>query len=135
MNEAFEVLKRRTSNNPNQRLPKVEILRNAIEYIEGLEALLQSNRSSVTQDRDSIDNTSVSIRALSSRIRIQVLQPLSSYALSPVDFVALRRQFSHRNYSMFSVNEENEFDGVISQEPAKPNTCRTRVYDALAYEH
>ncbi|CAD1478516.1 unnamed protein product [Heterotrigona itama] len=34
VNEAFEVLKRRTSNNPNQRLPKVEILRNAIEYIE-----------------------------------------------------------------------------------------------------
>ncbi|XP_034941717.1 myogenic-determination protein [Chelonus insularis] len=46
VNEAFEVLKRRTSNNPNQRLPKVEILRNAIEYIESLEALLQGNRSS-----------------------------------------------------------------------------------------
>ena len=41
MNEAFELLKRRTSSNPNQRLPKVEILRNAIEYIESLEALLQ----------------------------------------------------------------------------------------------
>lgn len=41
MNEAFEVLKRRTSTNPNQRLPKVEILRNAIEYIESLEDLLQ----------------------------------------------------------------------------------------------
>lgn len=40
MNEAFEVLKRRTSTNPNQRLPKVEILRNAIEYIENLEDLL-----------------------------------------------------------------------------------------------
>ncbi|XP_033328775.1 myogenic-determination protein nautilus [Megalopta genalis] len=50
VNEAFEVLKRRTSNNPNQRLPKVEILRNAIEYIEGLEALLQANGSSGTQD-------------------------------------------------------------------------------------
>ncbi|CAG5080965.1 Similar to nau: Myogenic-determination protein (Drosophila melanogaster) [Cotesia congregata] len=46
VNEAFEVLKRRTSNNPNQRLPKVEILRNAIEYIESLEALLQGNRPS-----------------------------------------------------------------------------------------
>lgn len=41
MNEAFELLKRRTSTNPNQRLPKVEILRNAIEYIESLEDLLQ----------------------------------------------------------------------------------------------
>lgn len=41
VNEAFEALKRRTSTNPNQRLPKVEILRNAIEYIESLEDLLQ----------------------------------------------------------------------------------------------
>uniref|UniRef100_A0A034VZ92 Myogenic-determination protein n=1 Tax=Bactrocera dorsalis TaxID=27457 RepID=A0A034VZ92_BACDO len=43
VNEAFEVLKRRTSTNPNQRLPKVEILRNAIEYIESLEDLLQES--------------------------------------------------------------------------------------------
>ncbi|XP_077529708.1 myogenic-determination protein-like [Haemaphysalis longicornis] len=42
VNEAFEALKRRTSSNPNQRLPKVEILRNAIEYIEGLEDLLEA---------------------------------------------------------------------------------------------
>jgi hypothetical protein len=41
VNEAFEVLKRRTCTNPNQRLPKVEILRNAIEYIESLEDLLE----------------------------------------------------------------------------------------------
>ena len=41
VNEAFETLKRHTSTNPNQRLPKVEILRNAIEYIESLEDLLQ----------------------------------------------------------------------------------------------
>lgn len=41
VNEAFDTLKRHTSANPNQRLPKVEILRNAIEYIESLEDLLQ----------------------------------------------------------------------------------------------
>ncbi|XP_066587735.1 transcription factor SUM-1 [Prorops nasuta] len=56
VNEAFEVLKRRTSNNPNQRLPKVEILRNAIEYIESLEALLQGNYSTSAQDHVSSDN-------------------------------------------------------------------------------
>lgn len=56
VNEAFEVLKRRTSNNPNQRLPKVEILRNAIEYIEGLEALLQANGTPGTQDRGFTEN-------------------------------------------------------------------------------
>jgi hypothetical protein len=44
VNEAFEHLKRRTCPNPNQRLPKVEILRNAIEYIESLEELLHGSR-------------------------------------------------------------------------------------------
>lgn len=43
VNEAFETLKRRTCPNPSQRLAKVEILRNAIEYIEGLEDLLRSS--------------------------------------------------------------------------------------------
>ncbi|XP_043084594.1 myoblast determination protein 1 homolog [Puntigrus tetrazona] len=42
VNDAFETLKRCTSTNPNQRLPKVEILRNAISYIESLQALLRS---------------------------------------------------------------------------------------------
>uniref|UniRef100_A0A8C2X671 Myogenic factor n=1 Tax=Cyclopterus lumpus TaxID=8103 RepID=A0A8C2X671_CYCLU len=41
VNDAFESLKRCTSANPNQRLPKVEILRNAISYIESLQALLR----------------------------------------------------------------------------------------------
>lgn len=42
MNEAFEALKRSTLLNPNQRLPKVEILRSAIQYIERLQALVSS---------------------------------------------------------------------------------------------
>lgn len=48
VNEAFETLKKRTCPNPNQRLPKVEILRNAIEYIENLEDLLQTNNKNGT---------------------------------------------------------------------------------------
>ncbi|BHF63222.1 Myoblast determination protein 1 1 [Sparganum proliferum] len=43
VNEAFETLKRRTCSNPNQRMPKVEILRTAIDYIENLEEMLQHN--------------------------------------------------------------------------------------------
>ncbi|KAG7242749.1 hypothetical protein INR49_020124 [Caranx melampygus] len=39
-------LKRCTASNPNQRLPKVEILRNAISYIESLQALLRAGRDS-----------------------------------------------------------------------------------------
>ncbi|KAF7283511.1 hypothetical protein GWI33_000347 [Rhynchophorus ferrugineus] len=46
VNEAFELLKRRTCNNPGQRLPKVEILRSAIEYIEYLEDILQGSKNS-----------------------------------------------------------------------------------------
>ncbi|KAE8297719.1 Myoblast determination protein 1-like protein Myogenic factor 1 [Larimichthys crocea] len=42
VNDAFETLKRCTASNPNQRLPKVEILRNAISYIESLQALLRT---------------------------------------------------------------------------------------------
>ena len=44
VNEAFEILRSRTSNQTNQRLPKVEILRNAICYIESLEKLLNSSK-------------------------------------------------------------------------------------------
>lgn len=43
VSEAFEILKRRTCSNPNQRMPKVEILRNAIEYIESLEDVLHGS--------------------------------------------------------------------------------------------
>ncbi|KAM6436167.1 myogenic factor 5 [Liasis olivaceus] len=41
VNQAFEALKRCTSANAGQRLPKVEILRNAIRYIESLQELLR----------------------------------------------------------------------------------------------
>ncbi|XP_036952698.1 myoblast determination protein 1 homolog [Acanthopagrus latus] len=44
VNDAFETLKRCTASSPNQRLPKVEILRNAISYIESLQALLRTGR-------------------------------------------------------------------------------------------
>ncbi|XP_061085392.1 myogenic factor 6 [Conger conger] len=42
INEAFEALKRKTVPNPSQRLPKVEILRGAISYIEKLQDLLRT---------------------------------------------------------------------------------------------
>ncbi|XP_047436624.1 myoblast determination protein 1 homolog [Mugil cephalus] len=44
VNDAFETLKRCTASNPNQRLPKVDILRNAISYIESLQALLRTGQ-------------------------------------------------------------------------------------------
>ena len=45
VNEAFETLRQQTSSSSNQRLPKVEILRNAICYIEALESLLSNSGS------------------------------------------------------------------------------------------
>lgn len=48
VNEAFELLKRCTdATNSSQRLPKVEILRNAIEYIENLEDMLHVSDTKV----------------------------------------------------------------------------------------
>ena len=60
VNEAFETLKRRTCPNPNQRLPKVEILRNAIEYIESLEEVLHGSRGVGPTEENNGDNRSTS---------------------------------------------------------------------------
>ncbi|UJR21020.1 hypothetical protein I4U23_024120 [Adineta vaga] len=55
VNEAFEVLKRRTCSNPTQRLPKVEILRNAMDYIDNLEDLIRSAGLSSKTFRQDLD--------------------------------------------------------------------------------
>ena len=61
VNEAFDILKRRTCPNPTQRLPKVEILRNAIEYIENLEELLRSSGIHSKSIKTNSDDTKPSI--------------------------------------------------------------------------
>uniref|UniRef100_UPI00398F306C myoblast determination protein 1 homolog n=1 Tax=Pristiophorus japonicus TaxID=55135 RepID=UPI00398F306C len=65
VNEAFETLKRCTSTNPNQRLPKVEILRNAIRYIESLQALLRDQDENYfsVMDQYSVDSDASSPRS------------------------------------------------------------------------
>jgi len=52
VNEAFDTLKRRSCSNPNQRLSKVEILRNAIQYIESLERVLSDETGAQYYDYD-----------------------------------------------------------------------------------
>ncbi|CAF2404239.1 unnamed protein product [Rotaria sp. Silwood2] len=64
VNEAFDTLKRRTCPNPSQRLPKVEILRNAIEYIENLEDLLRSSGINSRSLRHDLDNQKPNINEL-----------------------------------------------------------------------
>ena len=60
------MLRQQTTSPPNQRLPKVEILRNAICYIEALEKILNSTEPPNTNAMNSkkeedriINNTSV----------------------------------------------------------------------------
>ncbi|XP_017008909.2 myogenic-determination protein [Drosophila takahashii] len=96
VNEAFEILKRRTSSNPNQRLPKVEILRNAIEYIESLEDLLQE--SNPTRDGDNLA-PSLSGKSCQSDY-------LSSYAGA-----YLEDKLSFYNKHMEKYGQFTEFDG------------------------
>lgn len=70
VNEAFEILRQHTSSSPNQRLPKVEILRNAIYYIESLEALLSDNEREEGRDSSRVDDdTGVTSLAPSAQIR------------------------------------------------------------------
>lgn len=65
VNEAFEALKRSTLLNPNQRLPKVEILRSAIQYIERLQSLLSSLNQQERDQRDLRLRPAVSVPRLS----------------------------------------------------------------------
>ncbi|MEE6507680.1 hypothetical protein FKM82_028482 [Ascaphus truei] len=77
VNEAFEALKRSTLLNPNQRLPKVEILRSAIQYIERLQTLLASLNQQERDQRDMLYVSNGSQRAVSSECG------LSSSSCSP----------------------------------------------------
>lgn len=68
VNEAFETLKRRTCPNPSQRLPKVEILRNAIEYIENLEDLLRSAGLSSKALKQELENQKLSSSSVTAAV-------------------------------------------------------------------
>nr|XP_039274510.1 uncharacterized protein LOC120348453 [Styela clava] len=51
VNEAYETLKRCACTNPNQRLPKVEILRNAITYIDNLQRMLYESKKGNNENK------------------------------------------------------------------------------------
>lgn len=64
VNEAFETLKKRTCPNPSQRLPKVEILRHAIDYIEALEEMLQGTTKGNCRPCPSISSSAMASAAV-----------------------------------------------------------------------
>jgi hypothetical protein len=79
VNEAFEALKRRTCPNPNQRMPKVEILRTTIDYIESLEEMLDNeNRRTGFSGRE--DCSSATAQKLADHV-ISVRITLVTYTL------------------------------------------------------
>jgi hypothetical protein len=101
VNEAFETLKRRTCPNPNQRLPKVEILRNAIEYIENLEELLKVNTKA---------NQSTNI----TKQKLQAYSALSSASLLNSDDRSNSSDVSGRSFfDSFLFSSNLEFFRVI----------------------
>lgn len=58
VNQAYETLKRCACANPNQRLPKVEILRNAITYICNLQRMLYGEKQDDNKGAESPNNYS-----------------------------------------------------------------------------
>lgn len=136
VNEAFELLKRRTSSNPNQRLPKVEILRNAIEYIESLEDLLQESTPSRTIGDnlpDSINSRTVPQDYLNSYtgcyLREKLHQftkdadrytPISEYSQSPINGSSLECL----NLIVQSINSATDTNFTLSPLQQK---CGTQV--------
>jgi len=62
VNQAYESLKKCSCVNPNQRLPKVEILRNAIAYICNLQRLLYEDRNrDIQEGKVDVEGEEVSI--------------------------------------------------------------------------
>lgn len=89
VNEAFELLKRRTCNNPGQRLPKVEILRSAIEYIEYLEEVLQGSKGSVDDTTKSTTSNEyiVSLNTFNTSFVFIWLDVILHYKLCPLIYL------------------------------------------------
>ncbi|XP_078494526.1 transcription factor protein [Ciona intestinalis] len=61
VNQAYDALKRCACANPNQRLPKVEILRNAITYIYNLQHMLYGDQQSDAKSPETKPETTLSL--------------------------------------------------------------------------
>lgn len=83
INEAFEALKKKSVANPNQRLPKVEILRSAISYIEKLQDLLHTfDEEESAQGKDRV-NCSMKKRQVSAQVVTLMCPPLQKHRQEP----------------------------------------------------
>ena len=111
VNDAFDKLKNRTCPNPNQRLPKVEILRNAIEYIENLENLLRYSSSTSSSVPDSSSGSSSASTSKSNK------PPKSSSTFLKSQYLNSNKQSIanlDRNRYLNTVNECSSDCSVVS---------------------
>ncbi|XP_046729782.1 myogenic factor 5 [Silurus meridionalis] len=83
VNHAFEALRRCTSANPSQRLPKVEILRNAINYIESLQELLRERVENYYSQESSSEPASPSSSSTCSDSMAECSPVWSQISLNP----------------------------------------------------
>lgn len=97
INEAFEALKRRTVANPNQRLPKVEILRSAISYIERLQDLLHRLDQQEKMQEIGGDPFTFSPKQGNVSTAAPSLLPPTTVSVSPLLLLLLRGGASGRN--------------------------------------
>ncbi|XP_071761676.1 myogenic factor 5 [Centroberyx gerrardi] len=117
VNHAFEALRRCTSANPSQRLPKVEILRNAIQYIESLQDLL----------REQVEN----YYALPGESSSEPGSPLSSCSDSMADCNSPVWQQLNANYSnnYSYAKNESSCDKAVG---ASSLECLSSIVDRLS---
>ena len=67
------MLRQQTTSPPNQRLPKVEILRNAICYIEALEKILNSTEPPNVTNRKAEEDTIISNTSVNQKVNYTIL--------------------------------------------------------------
>ncbi|XP_074554495.1 myogenic factor 5 [Halichoeres trimaculatus] len=117
VNHAFEALRRCTSANPSQRLPKVEILRNAIQYIESLQDLL----------REQVEN----YYGLPGESSSEPGSPLSSCSDGMADSNSPVWQQLNANYSLSYSYAKNDASG---DKPAGASSlqCLSSIVDRLS---
>ena len=72
MNEAFEMLRQQTTSPPNQRLPKVEILRNAICYIEALEKILNNTEPPTVTNGKTEDDRILNSPSITHKVNLTI---------------------------------------------------------------
>ncbi|XP_075896059.1 myoblast determination protein 1 homolog [Nelusetta ayraudi] len=120
VNDAFETLKRCTTSEPEQRLPKVDILRNAISYIESLqEALRSAGDPASTCSTGTVDSSSLCSTASQSSNSSWTADDGSSRNWSLVSSLDCLSDIVER---ISGQHPGQGGDGVVPQGPASPQS-------------